>query len=279
MYPFPTAILAVNSDRKAFFDLEEKLLGEYYTQSGLAARPATLDAYLRTVLTPALERHKQGGAVAEKFEMAYLRPLSIGDPSKAEAERAWRASPASAADYRVLQDYLFRQIARECGRLGMAVHIHTGIGAGGYYDTAGAHPALLEPLLNDPALRKTNFVMVHGGWPDTRAVAPLLFKPNVYVDFSAQGILLPASDVAETLRTWLEMTPEKVLFGTDAYPYAPAANLGWEETAYVSSQNARRALGMALTGMLRNGSVTRERAVEIGRMALRENAVKLYGLK
>ena len=43
-------------------------------------------------MTATLERHKQGGAVAEKFEMAYLRPLgppAIGNPMKAEAERAW----------------------------------------------------------------------------------------------------------------------------------------------------------------------------------------------
>ena len=135
----------------------------------------------------------------------------------------------------------------------MAIHIHTGMGAGGYYDKAGANPSLLEPLLNDPALRKTTFVMVHGGWPYTRLVAPLLVKPNAYVDISVQGLMLPASDLAQTLRTWLEMVPEKVLFGTDAYPFAPAANMGWEETAYVSSQTARRALGMALTEMVRMG--------------------------
>ena len=279
MYPFPTGIITANSDRRAFFTLEEKLLAEYYKQAGVAARPASLDDYLKSVVTATLERHKQGGAVAEKFEMAYLRPLAIGNPLKAEAEKAWKASAATASDYRTLQDYLFRHIVLECGRLGMAIHIHTGMGAGGYYDSAGANPSLLEPLFNDPALRKTNFVMVHGGWPYTAMVAPLLTKPNAYVDFSVQGLILPASDIAQTLRIWLEMVPEKVLFGTDAYPYAPAANFGWEESAYLSSQTGRRALGMALTAMTRDGSITRERAVEVGKMVLRDNALKLYGLK
>ena len=32
------------------------------------------------------------------------------------------------------QDFLFRYIAAECGRLGMAVHLHTMAGAGGYFD-------------------------------------------------------------------------------------------------------------------------------------------------
>jgi predicted TIM-barrel fold metal-dependent hydrolase len=284
MYPFPTGGLAVNPDRQAFFKLEARLLGEYYRQSGVAGRPVTLDEYLSKVVIATLERHKRDGAVAEKFEMAYLRPLAIGNPSRTDAERAWRVlsgrvAAASSADYRTLQDFLFRSIALECGRLGMAIHIHTGMGSGGYFDSAGANPGLLEPLFNDPALRRTNLVMLHGGWPFTRAVTPLLVKPNAYVDISMQGLILPASGLAQTLRRWLEIVPEKVLFGTDAYPYAPAANMGWEETAYVASQTARRALGMALTDMVRERSVTRERAVEIGRMVLRENAARLYGVK
>jgi predicted TIM-barrel fold metal-dependent hydrolase len=279
MYPFPTGGIALNSDRRAFFALEAKLLATYYQQSGVMQRPATLDEYVSHVVLPTVQRHRQGGAVAEKFEMAYLRPLAIGNPSQADAGRAWLSSAATPADYRTIQDYLFRQIALECGRLGMAVHFHTGFGAGGYYDVAGGKAALLEPLFNDPELRKTNFVMLHGGWPDTRSIAPLLVKPNAYVDISLQGLLVPGYDIAQTLRIWLETVPEKVLFGTDAYPLAPADNMGWEECAYVSSQNVRQALGVALTGMVREGSVTRGRAIEIGKMVLRENAAKLYGLK
>ena len=64
----------------------------------------------------------------------------------------------------------FRFVAAECGRLGMAVHLHAMAGAGGYFEVAGANPLNLESVLNDPSLRKTNFVMVHGGWPFTREI-------------------------------------------------------------------------------------------------------------
>lgn len=279
MYPFPTEILQVNSDRKAFYALEAKLLAQYYKESGVTDRPATLDEYLEKVVTATLNRHKQGGAVAEKFEMAYLRPLAVANPSKADAERAWNAGAATPADYRTLQDFLFRFIALECGRLGLAVHIHTGAGGGGYFDVAGSRPGLLEPLFNDPALRKTNFVMLHGGWPYPAEIAALLTKPNAYVDFSVHGLLASGPEFAANLRGWLEAVPEKVLFGTDAYPFAPQANLGWEEMAYVLANSGRQALGVALTGMVRDGSVTRERAIEIGKLVLRGNAAKLYGLK
>src|ERR1019366_4933111 len=108
MYPLPTDSLAQNSDQKAFFALEAKLLARYYAESGVAAKPATLDQYLDKVVRATLRRHKQGGAVAEKFEMAYLRPLAVGNPPKSAAEKVYADG---AGDYRALQDYIFRFIA------------------------------------------------------------------------------------------------------------------------------------------------------------------------
>ena len=276
MFPLDNQLMINTPDQKAFFVLEEKLLRRYLTESGVTARPATLAEYLDRVVKGTLERHRKGGAVAEKFELAYLRTLDIGNPSRADAERAYRGS-ASAADYKALQDFLFRFIALECGRLGMAVHIHVAHGGGGYFRTPWANPMLLEPLLDDPALRKTTFVMVHGGWPYTREITPLLTKPNAYVDFSEQTAFNSAHDVAEVLRAWLAYNPEKVLFATDAYP--EYETLGWEESGLIAAETGREALGRALTGMVRDGEVTRERAVELARLVLRDNARKLYGLK
>jgi hypothetical protein len=279
MYPFPTAPLVHNSDQKTFFDLEEKLLKRYYKESGVTSRPSTLAGYLTRVVRATIERHKRGGALGEKFEMAYLRALDVGNPSREVAEAAWRGGARTPAAYKALQDYIFRAIALECGRLGMAVHFHTGEGAGSYFNVQGSSPLLLEPLLNDPALRKTNFVMVHGGWPFTREITPLLEKPNAYLDFSVQQFLTAPSDLGQSIRGWLEDVPEKVMFGTDASPYAPEAGMGWEETAIAASGAGRTALGMALTSMVREGTVTRERAAELTVMVLRGNAQKLYGLK
>jgi uncharacterized protein len=275
MYPLPTDALVHNSDQKQFFGLEAKLLKRYYDESGVASKPATLDQYLEKVVSPTLERHKQSGAVAEKFEMAYLRSLSIGNPSKADAEKAYTTG---SGDYRALQDYIFRFIATECGRLGMAVHFHTGAGGGGYFDVGGSNPMLLEPLFNDPALRKTNFVMLHGGWPFTRLETALLTKPNAYLDFSAQTFMNEPHDTAAAIRAWLEYVPEKVMYATDAYPFAPPDN-GWEEAAYIADKSGREALGIALTSMLRDHEITHDRAVELAHMVLRDNARKLYGLK
>ncbi len=277
IFPLDNSRLAAkNSDRQAFFLLEDKLRARYLAEAGLSALPPTLPEYLAHVVTPTLERHKQGGAVAEKFEAAYLRSLAFDAAGAALADRVYRQRTPSDADYKVLQDYLFRYVAAECGRLGMAVHLHTMAGAGGYFDVAGANPLNLEPVLNDPALRKTKFVMVHGGWPFTREITALLDKPNAYLDFSGQSLLLAPATLAGILREWLDHVPEKVMFATDAYPYSN--EFGWEESGWVGARKGREALGRALTAMLRDGAITHARAVELARMVLRENARALYGL-
>src|SRR5579872_126815 len=101
MYPLNNDALIHNPDQKAFFPLEEKLLKRYYTECGVTEKPAKLGDYLDKVVRPTLERHKAGGALAEKFEMAYLRPLDVGNPTREQAERAYNGS----GDYKALQDY------------------------------------------------------------------------------------------------------------------------------------------------------------------------------
>ncbi len=281
MFPLDNGRLAAASpDRRLFFPLEDRLRARYLEAAGLAQLPPTLAEYLQEVVTPTLERQKAGGAVAEKFEVAYLRAFGFADPTEAEAERVyarWVGKPSpDTADYRLLQDYLFRFMARECGRLGLAVHLHTMAGGGGYFSIAGDDPLLLEPLFNDPSLRGTRFVMLHGGWPFVREAGALLQKPNVYLDLSQQTLTFPPRTLAGWLREWLETYPEKVLFGTDAYPYSDA--MGWEESSWIAARNGRAALGLALTGMMRDGEISRARAEAIAREVMRWNAATLYGL-
>jgi hypothetical protein len=278
MFPLDNSKLGVNSDRKSFFALEGQLRARYLQDAGLAAVPTTLDEYLARVVTPTLEKQRAGGAVAEKFEAAYLRSLAFDKADRALAAKIYQTrGPLDQAAYKPLQDFLFRYIATECSRLGMAVHIHSNAGAGGYFDVSGGNPMNLEPTLNDPELRKTKFVMLHGGWPFTREITALLTKPNAYLDFSAQDLDLPPAPLAHTIREWLEYVPEKVLFATDAYPYM--AEMGWEESGWIAARTGRRALAIALTGMMRDGEITRARASQLARMVLRDNARSLYGIQ
>jgi uncharacterized protein len=283
IFPLENTRLAVATpDRKVFFSREGTILAKYLKAQGKNETPATLDEYLAQVVTPTLESQQKAGAPAIKFEAAYLRSLDFEPAAKeraAEIYARWNHSgPPPDDDYAALEDYLFRAVAAEAGRLGMAIHIHTGYGCGGYFKLAGSNPLLLESVLDDPALRKTNFVLLHGGaGPYSKEVAALLTKPNVYTDISEQTWLLPTRELSQVVRYFLEYYPGKVMFGTDLWPGTP--EIGWEEIGWQTSQSARRALAIALTGMMNDQEITRARAEQIAYMVLRGNALKLYGWK
>src|SRR5579864_6240951 len=98
-----SALAAANPDRKAFFALEDNLRARYLQDAGLAAPPATLAEYLSKVVTPTLERQHAGGAVAEKFEAAYLRSLRFDKVDRAAADRVYaqfRTRTAPDDDYK-----------------------------------------------------------------------------------------------------------------------------------------------------------------------------------
>lgn len=281
MLPLSTAHEPMTPDSRAFFPLEERLLKRYMAAVGLAKLPASLDGYLQNVVKRTLAQQRKGGAIAVKFEAGYLRPLSFDAVSATDARRIYaqyvRGGVVPHVQYKRLQDFLFREIAREAGRLGMAVHIHSADGAGSFYDVDGSSPLLLQSVFNDSTLRGTNFVLIHGGTAVYAAqAAAMLNKQNVYVDMSVMTLLYSPKMLADILRPWLTVRPERVLFGTDAFGMGP--DQGWEIAAAVATSTGRQALAIALTGMMRDGEITRARAEEIAVMVMRGNASTLYGL-
>src|SRR5215510_12319474 len=79
-------------DRKFFYSREEMLLKRYLKDLNLSELPATLAGYQSQVIAPTLAAQKSQGAVAIKFEAAYLRTLDFGpvptDAAAASAEAA-----------------------------------------------------------------------------------------------------------------------------------------------------------------------------------------------
>ena len=281
MLPLDTRTEAARTpDTRSLYPKEATLLRRYMHGLGVSTLPRTLDAYVATVVVPTLRHQRRSGAVAVKFEAAYLRALDFEDPDAALARRVYAryvtGGTPTRAEYKGLEDYLFRTISREAGQLGMAVQIHTTEGFGGFYATHGSAPHLLEPAFNDSTLRGTNFIIVHGGWPLFAETQSLLSKPNVYADISAISLFIEPTELARVLRQWLGEWPEKVLFGTDAFDGGPEQ--GWAEAAWLGTTSARRALGIALTGMMRDGEISRSRAELLARMVLRDNAIAAYHL-
>ena len=271
---------ATTADRIKLYPLEAKLLTRYLADLHLTQLPPTLDAYVTTVVTPTLEAQRKAGGVAIKFEAAYLRALDFADAPEADARAIYAryitGGVPSHAEYTLLQDYLFKVIARDAGRLQMAVHIHALEGFGNGYVASGSDPLLLEPTFNDTTLRTTNFVILHGGGVFASHTQAMLWKPNVYADLSMMTLAYTPSELAVVLESWLSQFPEKVLFGSDAVSLGP--DMGWEILAWTAAHNAREALGLALTAMTRHGDITPARAREIATMVMRTNASRLYQL-
>jgi uncharacterized protein len=280
-YLFPlnnTVYKKQNADYQVFFTSEEKLFKRYLDQVE-TARPRTFDAYLRFV-RESLGRLKTDGAVAVKFEVAYLRSLRFEDPPQRQARRIYEryrsTTEVPEEEYHDLQDYLFRYLLREATRLGLPVHIHTGMGVGNAFNFSGAHPFQLENILSDPQYRRTTFVLLHGSYPFTHEVMVLAGKLNVYIDSSEMPLILYPPDLARVLKEWLRFYPEKILFGTGAVIFSEL--VGAEETCWLAAETGRQALALALSEMVQEGRCDEAEALRMARMALHDNAAKLYGL-
>ncbi|AIE86481.1 amidohydrolase 2 [Fimbriimonas ginsengisoli Gsoil 348] len=78
-----------NPEYKSMYGGEELLLKRYLRELGVARLPETLDGYLNEVVAATLARQRRGGALAIKFEAAYLRKLDFAIASKSDAEQVY----------------------------------------------------------------------------------------------------------------------------------------------------------------------------------------------
>ena len=279
LWPFDNQREAArNADEQVYIPLQEKMLRRWMQQEGLTKLPGSFGDYLAFV-SRTLEDNQKKGGIAIKFEVAYFRPTKFSDPSREQAEDIYQRFAAGGipaeAEYRTFQDYIFRFLVREGGRLHLPIHIHSAVGIGDYFNLSEGKILNLENILRDPRYSNTTFVMIHGGYPYDRQAIWLAAVKNVYLDTSETEILLYPSEFKHLLKQWLETFPDKVTFGTDCFPYNEA--LGAEESYWLGVQSSRTALAAALAEMISEGEVSEAQALQLARMYLHDNAAKLYG--
>jgi predicted TIM-barrel fold metal-dependent hydrolase len=88
------------------------------------------------------------------------------------------------------------------------------------------------------------------------------------------GVYLYPAQLKDSLRNWLELYPEKISFGSDAFPFSAA--VGAEESYWLAATSARTAVAAALAEMISEGEITEAKALEMARGYLHDNAVRMY---
>ena len=269
---------ARNPDEEVYIPLQEKMLHRWMQQESVTKLPADFDSYLKFI-SRVLEDNQSKGGIAIKFEVAYFRPTTFDDPTREKAadlyQRYVTGGIPSEKDYLTFQDYIFRFLILEGGRLHLPVHIHSAALIGDYFSISQSNIMNFESVLRDPRYLRTTFVMLHGGYPLEREAIWLTSMKNVYLDSSLGELVQYPSAFKDTLKMWLGTFPDKITFGTDAFPYNEA--LGAEESYWLGVQSSRTALSAALAEMISENEISEARALELAHGYLHDNAVKLYG--
>jgi len=270
-----------NADQQVYIPLQEKMLHRWMQQERLAQLPAAFDDYLKFVTQVLEDNEKNKGGIAMKFEVAYFRPTKFSDPTREQAEEIYKRYAAvgvpSEQEYRTFQDYIFRYLVREGGRLHLPVHIHSAVGIGDYFNISESNVMNLENILRDPRYAETVFVLIHGGYPLEREAIWLASVKNVYMDSSLMEVVMYPAAFKDSLKQWLETFPDKITFGTDSFPYNDA--LGAEESYWLGVQTGRIGLAAALAEMVATNEVSEAKALEMAHAYLHDNAVRIYGGK
>jgi len=266
-----------NPDEQVYIPLQEKMLHRWMQQAQLNRPPADFAGYL-SFISSTLEENQKRGGIAMKFEVAYFRSTKFSNPPRQQAEQIYQhyvnGGVPAADDYRIFQDYIFRYLISEGGRLHLPVHIHSAVGIGDYFNISEANIMNLENILRDPRYSAVTFVMIHGGYPLEREAIWLAAVKNVYMDSSLMEIAMYPSEFKNSLKQWLETFPDKITFGTDAFPYNDV--LGAEESYWLGVQSARQGLAAALAEMVSMGEVSESKALEMAHGYLHDNAIRIY---
>jgi len=279
-YPFDNSQQRNSTpDMGVYVPLQEKMLARWKKQEGVEGLPADLSGYEDFVRRTMTDNQQKHGGVAIKFEAAYFRTLHFTDPPREHAEAIYNKYRAGGVptpgEYREFQDYIFRVMVDQAGKLHLPMHFHSAVGIGDYFSLHNGNVLNLENVVRDARYKNVTFVLIHGGWPYAREAALMTAVKNVYLDTSFQSEMLYPAQFKEVLKQLLTLYPDKMMYGSDAFPFNEA--LGAEESFWLAARTTRTGLAAALAELVEEGAITESKALELARNYLHDNAARLYG--
>jgi len=225
-----------------------------------------------------LEHHiafaAEGGMVATKLGLAYLRTLWIDRPSRSAAEdvlaRCRRSDgQLSHAEAKPLCDYLIHEAARACGEVGLPMQIHTGIQEGNGNWIANSDPKGLVRLFMDHP--RTRFDLFHGGYPFTSSFAVLAKNfPNAHANMCWLHCI-SQSVGRQLLEELIDTVPMSKIF-------AFGGDYIFVEGAYGHSVMARENVTRVLCKKIEEGYFTEEQALVCARWVMHDAPARFFGI-
>ncbi len=231
----------------------------------------SFDKYLEEYQAVCIDAVRKRGCVAMKTVIAYRTGLAIQQVAFGDAKAAFAANiDTDLRAQKTVRDYLFKYTARLAAELGVPFVIHTGFTALTKPWSYG-NPTDLTPILTDPDLKNTVFVLLHGGYPWNSAAGFMAaHHPNVYLDLSEFN---PATSIGieHNFREVLQFAPlSKITFGSDG--------LGIPELFWYAAVQAKRAMGNILEEFVRERLMRPEQAADYAAQFFHGTAKKLYRL-
>jgi predicted TIM-barrel fold metal-dependent hydrolase len=223
-------------------------------------------------LADLVEEYRRRGAVGIKLAHAYGRTLASEDVSEERAERTFSKALSgeglSSGEIKELQDHIIFFLAGLAGDMDLVFQIHTGVQTN-WGNIPDSDPLLLIPLIRSH--RNTRFDLFHAGYPYSREIGMLgKHYPNVWLNMCWMYVITMAGS-RQILSEWLDLVPaERILgFGSD---------VGYPEFVYGHLVMARSCLADVLAEKVRRDFLSKESALDLARMMLRDNPMELYHL-
>ncbi len=225
-----------------------------------------------------------GKLAAIKIGMAYQRDLRVGQPTRAEAERAFvrirnravawdglqqHSGAADAATGRALGDYMFHCVLQRAADDDLPVQIHTGYLAGTWGALEGSKALHLIPILN--RYRTVRFDLFHASWPWCSEFGAIGKNyPNVWLNMCWAWTMNPAAS-ERALYEWLDAVPFIKIFAYGADTLLPWCNMGY-------TLQAKQGVTRVLERKVAEGVFSERTAQEVADCILLRNGLVLYGL-
>jgi uncharacterized protein len=221
---------------------------------------------------------RRDGYVALKSIAAYRTGLAIEPVKDREAEAAFdpvRRVAEQAGSLRLaskpLIDYFVLRAIAEAARQDLPVQFHTGYGDPDL-DLRLVNPLHLRPIFEDPALSAAPIVLLHESYPYTAEAAYLAaVYANAYVDIAFTLPPLDRRELKRVVGIAMGAAPaSKVMCSSDGVCIP--------EQYWLGAVRARDILGDVLSEMVEDDEIGADDASRLGRMVLRDNAMRLYRL-